>query len=55
MFLTRSDVSLKRTLTRHLHLTDQMHIFLLVLLSDEDVGTIGLQIPDFTHAKFLDL
>ena len=42
-------------ITCHLHLADQVHILLLVLLRDQDVGSIGFQVPHFTHAKLLDL
>lgn len=42
-------------LTCHLHLAYQMYIFLLILFCDKNVGTIGLQISHFTHAKLLDL
>ena len=42
-------------ITCHLHLADQVHVFLLVLLCDQDVGSVGFQVPHFTHAKLLDL
>ena len=41
--------------TRHLHLTHQLHILLLVLLRHTHVPPVRLQVADFCHTKFLNL
>ena len=37
----------------HLHLADQLHVFLLVLLCHAHVPPIWLQVADFRHAELL--
>lgn len=42
-------------LTGHAHLADEVHVFLLVLLRHQHVGSVGFEVPDLTHPKLLHL
>jgi len=39
----------------HLHLTDQLHVLLLVFFRHANVATVRLQVANFRHSEFLNL
>ena len=47
--------NLRANRARHFHLTDEFHVFLLILLRHRQIQTVLFQLTNFTDTKLFDL